>query len=554
MATEAPRRGRELRRYFTVLTRWIWFLLLCAVVAGGAGYVVSKLQPPIYRATTLLIVDQRVSTSDPYSNLLASDQLVSTYMSLIKEPPVMDKAAQQVGGISGTALNAATLVTNPGTSTQIIQIQVDDKSASRAAALANAIASSFITVQLQTATAEFQTVEQQLNQQLTSESQQIDSLTQQIAVVAARNAQDPQLTSLRSQLNVAQGQFTTTQQTLAQLQAQALVDSSDVRLFETATPPTAPDHPNPKQMAEIGAFGGLVVALTAVILFEVFNNRIRSAEEAQELTGLPVLGTIPVLQSRKTLLATGKSSRLQESLRVIRTNLNFVSLGQPARIVVITSALPNEGKTTLAINLATAMAEIGKRVVLVDADLRRPAIHKSLGIPNNGGLSLSLLENGMPLGLAALPSVPGLRVLTAGPQPPNPTEMVGSARMRALLASLVGAAGSGAAMADIVVVDTPPAAVFPDAARIAAMADATILVIDRSRAREAPVRRMRSALEQVQARMIGIVVNRVHRVTEQTYYYEAYTETGIFPVMRVPATAPVSGTADLPPDGPQPLP
>jgi Mrp family chromosome partitioning ATPase len=88
--------------------------------------------------------------------------------------------------------------------------------------------------------------------------------------------------------------------------------------------------------------------------------------------------------------------------------------------------------------------------------------------------------------------------------------------------------------------------VFPDAARIAAMADATLLVIDRARAREAPVRRMRAALEQVHARMIGIVVNRVHRVTEQTYYYEAYTETGQFPVVRVPATGPVGGLEDLP--------
>ncbi len=529
-------RGQDLRKYTRVLLRWLWLVVGCMVVAGGVAYGVSKLQPPIYRASTLLIVDQRTSSSDPYSNLLASDQLVSTYLSLIKQPPVMDAAAQAVGGVSPSQLASQTLVSNPGVSTQIIEIQVDDPSPARAAALANAIGSAFIQVQQQTATAEFAAAEQQLTQQLDSETAQIASLTAQIAALPATS---PELPGLRAQLQTAQTQHDTTEQALSQLQAQALVDSSDVRVFASATPPGVPDHPKPALNAAIAAVGGLVVAASLVLLFELLDDRIRTPEEAQEVTGLPLLGTVPTLSARKLLLHTGgPSPRLQESLRAIRTNLNFASLGQPVRVVLVTSAVPNEGKTTLAINLAVALAETGKRVLLVDADFRRPSLHTRLGLANSSGLSLCLLE-GRPMGLVAVAGVPTLRVLPAGPQPPNPSEMVGSPQMRALLAKLTGADGSGQESAEIVVLDTPPAAVFPDAAALAAMADATVLVLDRTKAREGPVTRMHAALEQVQARIAGVVINRINRVRDDTYYYEAYDATGKIQAVKAPVSAPL---------------
>ncbi len=247
------------------------------------------------------------------------------------------------------------------------------------------------------------------------------------------------------------------------------------------------------------------------------------------MTGLPLLGTVPTLSARKLLLHTGgPSPRLQESLRAIRTNLNFASLGQPVRVVLVTSAVPNEGKTTLAINLAVALAETGKRVLLVDADFRRPSLHTRLGLANSSGLSLCLLEGGRPIAFS-MPGVPSLRVLPAGPQPPNPSEMIGSPQMRALLANLVGAGDTGQAIVDIVVLDTPPAAMFPDAAALAALADATVLVLDRTKAREGPVMRMCQTLSSVDVRLAGVVVNRMARITNAPYYYGAYESGGDLP-------------------------
>jgi capsular polysaccharide biosynthesis protein len=138
--------GQKLRVYTGIVLRWLWFLLLCTLVAGGIAFGVSRLQTPVYAASTLLIVDSQSST-DAYSNLLASDQLVSTYLSLIKTQPVMQQAASAVGGITVTQLEAATTVSNPGVSTQIIQIQVDDTNPQRAAALANAVGTAFIVIQ-----------------------------------------------------------------------------------------------------------------------------------------------------------------------------------------------------------------------------------------------------------------------------------------------------------------------------------------------------------------------------------------------------------------------
>src|SRR5215831_3386856 len=125
MTGTEPRRGRELRYYLEVIVRWLWFLGLCTLLAGSGAYVASKLESPVYRATALLIVDQQASGQDPYSSLLASDQLVTTYVSLITQPTVLERAASRVRGTSAAAL-ANRVQASAQTSTQIIQLQVDD--------------------------------------------------------------------------------------------------------------------------------------------------------------------------------------------------------------------------------------------------------------------------------------------------------------------------------------------------------------------------------------------------------------------------------------------
>ena len=186
-------RTSALHEHLAVIARWLWLLGLCAVIAAGGAFTVSKMQPSVYRATTLLTINQQLPGQDPYSSLLASDQLVVTYEALISQPVVLTRAAHQVGRISPTQLaQQVTVQDQPGT--QIIQLSVDDTSPHRAAALANAVAAAFIAIHQESADAKLSSAEQQLEQQLKQIASQVTSLT---ASIDALRAKIPTVRSLR---------------------------------------------------------------------------------------------------------------------------------------------------------------------------------------------------------------------------------------------------------------------------------------------------------------------------------------------------------------------
>lgn len=522
MAGSAARRRRQFRKYRSLLRRWVWFVLVCAVIAAGSAYVVTKRQAPTYRASTLLIVDQRTPGGDAYSNLLASDQLVQTYLSLIATPSVLEEAARQIGGVSAADLAARVRVSNPGISTQILQVQVDDRDPRRAARLANAIATSFITLQQQTAAHEFHNASQQLHQQFAGVSERLSALTNRINAIQAANPNDPRLATLRAQLAAMSGDRDSWLTADSQLMLQTLVETNNIRVFQAALPPTSPASPNVRLTVAAAGLAGFVLAASLVLLLELLDDRVRTVADVEEVTGLMTVGTVASQRKGQDLLTAHNNSRLAESFRNASRNLSFASLDRPLSTIVVTSALPNEGKTTVAINLAMSLALAGWRVLLIDADLRRPTVHKRLHLPAANGLTLHLLKGDQGLGEAlpvlTLPTVPHLLVLPAGPIPPNPTELLGSARMQHFLESVLPREGQSG-LADIVVLDTPAAAGVADAAVLAAHASCTLLVVDAKRSREGQLMRVLDALSRVNARVAGVVLNHAEQQGEEVSYY-----------------------------------
>src|SRR5205823_2094058 len=231
--------------------------------------------------------------------------------------------------------------------------------------------------------------------------------------------------------------------------------SNNIRQVDIARTPGAPTEPNIPRNLGFALALGLTSGIGLAFLLEGIDNTVRTPEQAQIISGLPSLGMIP-LGSRTTSeanptrlsVATSKEavelitlsrpqSQMSESYRALRTSLLLTSLGAPPKIILITSALPQEGKTTTSINTATVLAQKGTRVLLIDADLRRPSIHKTLGMGPRAGLS-NVLTGGAPLQQAIVRSnvLPSLFVLPAGPPPPNPAELVASSNMRAVLPEL----------------------------------------------------------------------------------------------------------------------
>ncbi len=521
MPVSVPSRGasgaRLVHKYRTVLGRWFWLLGLCLLLGGVGAFVASKSIRPVYRATTFIIVDERaqVAGQDPYTGLLASVQLITTYQGLIPQPAVLQRAAKQVGGVSASALAGRVSVKNQAGS-QILEVSVDDTNPDRAAGLANAIVASFIAVQHDSMMAEYQHLQEQFGPQERNLTAEIATLDKQISALQSANPQDPRLASLEQQLTSDTAELSGLYAETANLQS--LATSNDIRVFQPAIPPTTPDHPKPLLNVAIGGALGLIVAVILIGLLEYFDDRIRTPQQAEERLGMPVLTTVGAYPRRSLLLGISSSGRLGRDIDTLLANLY---LDTHPRSIAVTSAGPAEGRTTIAINLAIALARAGKRVALLDGDLHERriharahngshvSIHEMLGTPIGFGLSLVMTEkshdNSPPY---SMPGIPNLYVLPAGPKIQDPSDVFRSGRFRRYLQSLVE--GSGGAQIDVVVIDTPPATDYPDATLLAKWVDATILVVDATQSHEESALRVKNMLERSHARIAGVVLNRTH--------------------------------------------
>jgi non-specific protein-tyrosine kinase len=248
-------------------------------------------------------------------------------------------------------------------------------------------------------------------------------------------------------------------------------------------------------------------------LLEYLNDTVSTSEDVRRMTGLNLLSTIGRFSTGEKELAVFAEPRsaIAESFRVLATNLRFANIDKPLRTLLVTSPYPKEGKSIVAANLAAALAQKEQRVVLVDADLRLPRLHDLFGFPRSKGLSNALLSGNIDGNLQPTQSVQ-LRVLSGGHTPPNPTELVSSLRMRKMLDSL-------SQDADLVVIDCPPVLPVADAATLAASVDGVLLVLRSGQTRGQAARQAVERLRQVQANILGVVLNEVPTHGDGYYHY-----------------------------------
>ena len=298
-------------------------------------------------------------------------------------------------------------------------------------------------------------------------------------------------------------------------------------ILEPAVAPDNPIGPRPLQNAFMAAMVVLLFVTAIAFVAEYLNDAPRDSSDIDDVLGLPTLGTIERMPGGNkragmyrlvTLLYP--RSRVAESYRILRTNLEFASIDQPVRTVLVTSAMPSEGKTVTASNLAVAMAQAGKRVLLVDADVRKPGIHDLFNLANTRGLT-ELLRNPTlsHSSLIQATDAEGLAILSAGAIPPNPAEILASQRMRALVATLTGSY-------DLIIFDSPPLEVVTDAALLSSYLNGTVLVVEARRGRRSHLRNAREALTKANANVMGVVLNGLKPSARGDYggYYVADDE------------------------------
>ena len=293
----------------------------------------------------------------------------------------------------------------------------------------------------------------------------------------------------------------------------------NAKIVQPATLQMRPTAPDPPRYAAYGLFLGLVVGLAAAFMRNALDTTIKSAEQLTELTRLPNLGTVgydPKASSRPLIVHDHPHAPRAEAFRQIRTNLQYVDIDKAASLIAVTSSLPEEGKSTTLCNLAIASAQAGARVAVVEADLRRPNCSRYLGLEGAVGLT-SVLIGRVPLSEALQPWGDMLSVLSSGPTPPNPSELLASRRMQNVLKSLQD-------QFDVVFIDTPPVLPVTDAAVLAAHCDGALLVVQHGRATRDHVTSSLASLSGVGARLFGTVVNMAPIAHKSSYYY--YSENG----------------------------
>jgi polysaccharide biosynthesis transport protein len=311
--------------------------------------------------------------------------------------------------------------------------------------------------------------------------------------------------------------------------------SNNFRIIDAARVPTFPSEPNIPRNLSFALVLGLISGVGLAFVLENLDNTVRTPEQATALSGLPALGMIPLGSKSGNRGPTGKrlaltaskevmetvtqirpQSQMAESYRALRTSLLLSNLGAPPKVIVVTSARPQEGKTTTSINTAIVLAQKGVRVLLVDADLRRPSVHKTLGMGLRSGLSNVLTGTATAeQTITTSPILPNLFIMPAGTPPPNPAELLASSNMRDLIIELRG-------QYDHIVIDTPPTLSVTDAVVLAPRADATILVIRSGQTTKQALRRSRDILMQVNAHVAGVLLNAVDLTSPDYYYYYEY--------------------------------
>ena len=298
--------------------------------------------------------------------------------------------------------------------------------------------------------------------------------------------------------------------------------------IESAVLPSSPSSPNISRNVALGALAGLALGLGYATIRALFDKRIRSSQQVEEELGLTVIGTIPLVPQLATqheprvteTIARGNGTPVGESMRQLRTNLQYANVDDPFRVLVVTSALPAEGKSTVATWLAHVIAANGQKVVLIDADLRRPTLVDIFGLVEGAGLT-SVLAGFAKAHEVLQPVAENLELLGAGPLPPNPSELLGTRAMKSLLTELSKDA--------IVIIDAPPLLPVTDGAVLASIADGAILVTRALKTTTDQVHKAASNLERVHGQVLGVVFNVVtKRDTDGANYgkYGTYYTSG----------------------------
>lgn len=508
----------ELSDYLTPLRRWWWLILASIIIAMASAFVATRELPPVYMARTTLLVGRALTEANPTEFEFGLGRtLARVYASVAVREPIANAVKSELGLGELPKYTAS-----PTPDGQFLEILVTDASPELAQHVANAIAQQIIK---QSPGAVSQDAERQafVEAQLEDIRLKIENTTKEIAQAQEKLSSITSaaaLDSLQSEIRTLEQRLATLQSNYATLLANTARGASNtLTVFEPAALPDRPVGPNVTLIILAAGLAGLVLSTGAAYLIEFLDDTLKTSDDVSRLLPYPIVGYIGEIERGRVGLISvvdRPHSVIADAFRSLRTNLEFASVDRQFQVIQITSAAQGEGKSSIALNLALIIAQRGKRVLLLDCDLRRPAVHRLLGMPNHDGLSDLFLGKLNVQDVTRVWRDNKLVAITGGTPPPNPTELLGSKRMDQILAELRESY-------DVIVLDGPPFFV-PDAWVLTSKVDSVLVVAQPGYTRRSVVRAMVEQLKRVHAPVGGVVINRLSaaRAGEGRFAYVSY--------------------------------
>ncbi|MCE5192180.1 MAG: polysaccharide biosynthesis tyrosine autokinase [Actinomycetia bacterium] len=493
----------ELRDYLNVIRARKWVIIQAVVIVTITALAVSFLQSPVYEGQAKVLI----SGTDAGSAILGTaisdltsqpERGLQTQVQLMQLRPLAENTIRTLGlRESPDALLGRITVSAVG-QTNIVTVTAKAGDARLAQMIANTMAEEFVAWSKEYKRESIKAAADEVQSRLDQAKAEVLDLGKKIS---AQGKSD----DLAAELAIATGSYTTLAGQLEELRIQEQLETGSGRVVSPAVITEDPVEPSPMRNGALGLAVGLVFGLGMAFLYEYLDNTIKSSEEAEKVFGAPVLGLIPAEkfekdERRRLTLVSHPGTPAAEAYRVLRNSLDFINFEHNIKTLLVTSAAPAEGKSTVAANLAAGLAQAGKKVVLLSCDFRRPTTQQFFQVNTMIGLSDVLTgANSLKSALQRSAELQNLLILTSGKLPPNPSELLGSEKMHALIKELEE-------WADWVIIDTPPLLAVADGAAVARWVDGVLLVTKAGESTRDAGKKAAEMLGQIGARVIGAVV------------------------------------------------
>jgi non-specific protein-tyrosine kinase len=510
--TENDFESIDIRQYLALFWQWAWLIALVTVLAGLVSFLVSQRMTPVYSAATTLYINEAPSSkATDYNSIITSERISGTYSKMITTRPILEEVATRVG-VPIEYLDDRITV-SPIRDTTLIQITVKSSDPKLAAQIANELANVFSDRVVLIQEERFTVSKGSLQTQITNMEEQIDDVT--TALITENDA--GVRASLETKLTQYRAIYSNLIMSYEQIRLSEAQTVSTVLAIDPATIPTEPISPQVLRNTALAAMVGLMLAVGVIFLIEALDDTIKTPEDVKKTLGLPVLGVIAKHEAEEGKPITNITPRspVSEAFRSLRTNIQYTAVDNPIRTILITSSDPKEGKTTIVTNLGVVFAQMGKKVTLIDADLRKPTLHRKIGVQNRTGLTSLFVRSMETLELITQKStMPNLNVITSGELPPNPSELLGSKRMQTILETLKE-------NSDMIIIDSPPALAVTDSLVLVPLVDAVLLVVKPGFTKSKSALLIVEQFKRSNANLIGVVMNELD-LGRSRYSYKYY--------------------------------